>query len=79
MAEQLLDVYATEPGAVAVEVMPCGPGEQERLLCDGRAEWLLLPAGTAPSLATMGLQGPRPSVHKVILSATSTAHPQIAG
>ncbi|WP_416563487.1 LysR family transcriptional regulator [Nocardia testacea] len=39
---KLLDAYAAEPGAVAVEVMLCGPGEQERLLRDGRADVALL-------------------------------------
>ncbi|XVQ85788.1 LysR family transcriptional regulator [Microbispora siamensis] len=28
---KLLDAYAAEPGAVAVDVLLCGPGEQERL------------------------------------------------
>ncbi len=39
---KLLDAYAAEPGAVAVEVLLCGPGEQERLLRDGRADVGLL-------------------------------------
>ena len=39
---KLLDAYAAEPGAVAVEVLLCGPGEQERLLRDGRADVALL-------------------------------------
>ena len=39
---KLLDAYAAEPGAVAVDVMLCGPGEQERLLRDGRADVALL-------------------------------------
>nr|WP_067889231.1 LysR family transcriptional regulator [Nocardia vaccinii] len=39
---KLLNAYAAEPGAVAVEVMLCGPGEQERLLRDGRADVALL-------------------------------------
>ncbi|MGI5153641.1 LysR family transcriptional regulator [Microbispora sp. CA-102843] len=38
----LLDAYAAEPGAVAVDVLLCGPGEQERLLRDGRADVGLL-------------------------------------
>ncbi len=39
---KLLDAYAAEPGAVTVEVLLCGPGEQERLLRDGRADIALL-------------------------------------
>ncbi len=39
---KLLDAYAAEPGAVAVEVILCGIGEQERLLRDGRADVALL-------------------------------------
>jgi LysR family transcriptional regulator, benzoate and cis,cis-muconate-responsive activator of ben and cat genes len=39
---KLLDAYAMEPGAVPVDVLLCGPGEQERLLRDGRADVGLL-------------------------------------
>jgi len=39
---KLLDAYAAEPGAVPVEVLLCGIGEQERLLRDGRADVALL-------------------------------------
>lgn len=39
---KLLDAYAAEPGAVAVEVVLCGPGEQEQVLRDGRADVGLL-------------------------------------
>ncbi|MDL4813397.1 LysR family transcriptional regulator [Actinomadura opuntiae] len=39
---KLLDAYAAEPGAVNVDVLLCGPGEQERLLRDGRADVALL-------------------------------------
>lgn len=39
---KLLDAYAAEPDAVAVDVMLCGIGEQERLLRDGRADVALL-------------------------------------
>ena len=39
---KLLDAYAAEPGAVAVDVLLCGPGEQEPLLRDGRADVALL-------------------------------------
>ncbi|HST85301.1 MAG TPA: LysR family transcriptional regulator [Kineosporiaceae bacterium] len=39
---KLLDAYAAEPGALPVEVMLCGIGEQERLLRDGRADVALL-------------------------------------
>lgn len=42
LLSKLLDAYAAEPGAVAVEVMLCGPGEQEGLLRDGRADVALL-------------------------------------
>jgi DNA-binding transcriptional LysR family regulator len=39
---KLLDAYASEPGSVPVDVLLCGPGEQERLLRDGRADVALL-------------------------------------
>jgi LysR family transcriptional regulator, benzoate and cis,cis-muconate-responsive activator of ben and cat genes len=39
---KLLDAYAAEPGAATVEVLLCGPGEQEHLLRDGRADVALL-------------------------------------
>jgi DNA-binding transcriptional LysR family regulator len=39
---KLLDAYAAEPGAVSVDVLLCGIGEQERLLRDGRADVALL-------------------------------------
>jgi len=39
---KLLDAYAAEPGAVTVDVLLCGIGEQERLLRDGRADVSLL-------------------------------------
>jgi DNA-binding transcriptional LysR family regulator len=39
---KLLDAYAAEPGAVEVEVLLCGPGEQERFLREGRADVALL-------------------------------------
>jgi DNA-binding transcriptional LysR family regulator len=39
---KLLDAYAAEPDAAEVEVLLCGPAEQERLLRDGRADVALL-------------------------------------
>ena len=39
---KLLDAYAAEPGAVAVDVLLCGPGEQAQMLRDGRADAALL-------------------------------------
>ncbi|MGI3783129.1 MAG: LysR family transcriptional regulator [Janthinobacterium lividum] len=39
---KLLDAYGTEPGAVHVEALICGPGEQETFLRDGRADVALL-------------------------------------
>ncbi|MEU3553813.1 LysR family transcriptional regulator [Streptomyces fragilis] len=39
---KLLDVHAAEPGAVAVDVLLCGPGEQAGVLRDGRADVALL-------------------------------------
>ncbi|MFE5829464.1 LysR family transcriptional regulator [Streptomyces sp. NPDC056508] len=39
---KLLDAYAAEPGAVAVDVMLCGPGEQAPVLRSGRADVALL-------------------------------------
>ncbi len=38
LLSKLLDAYAAEPGAVTVDVLLCGIGEQERLLRDGRAD-----------------------------------------
>ncbi|MFD7153241.1 LysR family transcriptional regulator [Kribbella sp. NPDC059898] len=42
LLSNLLDAYAAEPGAVAVEVMLCGPGEPESLLSTGHADVALL-------------------------------------
>jgi len=42
LLSKLLDAYAAEPGAVAVDVHLCGIAEQERLLRDGRADVALL-------------------------------------
>ena len=39
---KLLDAHEAEPDAAVVEVLLCGPGEQERLLRDGRADVALL-------------------------------------
>ena len=39
---KLLDAYAAEPGAVPVDVVLCGPGEQAPVLRDGRADVALL-------------------------------------
>ncbi len=39
---KLLDAFAGEPEAVEVDVLLCGPGEQERVLRDGRADVGLL-------------------------------------
>lgn len=54
LLSKLLDAYAAEPGAVAVEVVLCGPGEQEGLLRDGRADVALLqrPFDTTAGLDT---------------------------
>jgi LysR family transcriptional regulator, benzoate and cis,cis-muconate-responsive activator of ben and cat genes len=42
LVAKLLDRYAAEPDAVPVEVLLCGPGEQERTLRDGRADVAIL-------------------------------------
>jgi LysR family transcriptional regulator, benzoate and cis,cis-muconate-responsive activator of ben and cat genes len=42
LLSKLLDAYAAEPGAVTVDVLLCLPGEQERVLRDGRADVALL-------------------------------------
>lgn len=42
LLSKLLDAYAAEPDGVAVDLLLCGPGEQERLLRDGRADVALL-------------------------------------
>ncbi|MCF3179874.1 LysR family transcriptional regulator [Streptomyces polychromogenes] len=54
LLSKLLAAYAAEPGAVAVEVVLCGPGEQEGLLRDGRADVALLhrPFDTTAGLDT---------------------------
>ncbi|WP_123981621.1 LysR family transcriptional regulator [Streptomyces sp. Ag109_O5-1] len=39
---KMLDAYAAEPDAVAVDLLLCGIGEQERMLRDGRADVALL-------------------------------------
>ncbi|MEJ2856274.1 MULTISPECIES: LysR family transcriptional regulator [unclassified Saccharothrix] len=52
LLSKLLDAYAAEPGAVAVEVLLCGPGEQGTLLRDGHADVALL---HRPFDATAGL------------------------
>jgi DNA-binding transcriptional LysR family regulator len=39
---KMLDAYAAEPGAVEVDVLLCGIGEQEPMLRDGRADVALL-------------------------------------
>ncbi|MEV8100208.1 LysR family transcriptional regulator [Kitasatospora sp. NPDC085879] len=39
---KLLEAYAAEPGAVPVDVILCGPAEQERFLREGRADVALL-------------------------------------
>ena len=42
LLSKLLDAYAAEPGAITVDVLLCGPAEQERHLRDGRADVALL-------------------------------------
>jgi len=49
---KLLDAYAAEPGAVAVDVLLCGVAQQERMLRDGRADVALL---HRPFDSTVGL------------------------
>lgn len=39
---RLLDTYAAKPGAVPIDVILCGPSEQQRLLRQGRADVALL-------------------------------------
>ncbi|PPJ28451.1 LysR family transcriptional regulator [Nocardia nova] len=61
LLSKLLDAYAAEPGAVPVEVLLCGPGEQEALLRDGRADVALLhrPFDTTAGLDTEALHTER--------------------
>ncbi|MDR6865685.1 DNA-binding transcriptional LysR family regulator [Microbacterium resistens] len=42
LVSRLLDAYAAQPSAVAIEVLLCGPGESEGMLRDGRADIALL-------------------------------------
>ncbi|MEU2073516.1 LysR family transcriptional regulator [Streptomyces sp. NPDC013489] len=76
---KLLDAYAAEPGAVAVEVMLCGPAEQERMLRDGRADVALLqrPFDTTAGLDTEDL---RTEQQVVVLPAghPSAGRPQLS-
>ncbi len=44
LVAKLLDQYAAEPGAVDVDVLLVGPGQQEQALRDGRADVALLHA-----------------------------------
>ncbi|GAA1907617.1 LysR family transcriptional regulator [Nocardioides lentus] len=44
LVAKLLDQYAAEPGAVGVDVLLVGPGQQEQALRDGRADVALLHA-----------------------------------
>jgi DNA-binding transcriptional LysR family regulator len=44
LLQKILDAYAAEPGAAAIEVLPCGMCEQEQLLRDGRADVALMHA-----------------------------------
>lgn len=39
---KLLHAYAAEPGSIRVDVVLCGPGEQERLLRNGRVDVAIL-------------------------------------
>ncbi|TYB45466.1 LysR family transcriptional regulator [Actinomadura chibensis] len=73
---KLLDAYAAEPGAVTVDVQLCGPGEQERLLRDGRADVALLhrpydsTAGfDTEELATEGQVAVLPAGHPLTVEA----------
>ncbi len=42
LLNKLLDAYAAEPGAAAIEVLPSGTCEQEGMLRDGRADVALM-------------------------------------
>ncbi|MFJ9785657.1 LysR family transcriptional regulator [Amycolatopsis sp. NPDC101161] len=42
LLNKLLDAYAAEPGAAAIEVLPSGMCEQEAMLRDGRADVALM-------------------------------------
>lgn len=42
LLSKILDAYASEPGAVAIEVTLCGPGQPEALLRTGHADVALL-------------------------------------
>ncbi|MEC3919956.1 LysR family transcriptional regulator [Nocardia sp. CDC160] len=57
LLSKLLHAYAAEPNAVPVEVILSGPGEQEGLLRDGRADVALLhrPFDTTTGFATVDL------------------------
>lgn len=78
---RLLDAYAAEPGAVPVDVILCGPAEQQRLLSEGRADVALLhrpfdsTAGfDAEELGTEGQVVVLPSGHPL----TARAHVRMA-
>ncbi|MFF3265015.1 LysR family transcriptional regulator [Streptomyces sp. NPDC002932] len=78
---KLLDAYAAKPGAVPIDVILCGPSEQQRLLRQGRADVALLhrpfdsTAGfDAEELGTEGQVVVLPSGHPL----TSRAHVRMA-
>ncbi|WP_329126958.1 LysR family transcriptional regulator [Streptomyces sp. NBC_01465] len=78
---KLLDAYAAEPGAVPVDVILCGPAEQQQLLREGRADVALLhrpfdsTAGfDAEELGTEGQVVVLPSGHPL----TARAHVRMA-
>ncbi|MDT7567068.1 MAG: hypothetical protein QOG76_5692 [Pseudonocardiales bacterium] len=68
---KLLDAYAAEPGAVPVEVLLCGIGEQERLLRDGRADVALL---HRPFDSTAGLDTEELSTHGQVVVLPAGHH-----
>jgi DNA-binding transcriptional LysR family regulator len=68
---KLLDAYAAEPGAVPVEVLLCGIGEQERLLRDGRADVALL---HRPFDSTAGLDIEELSTHGQVVVLPAGHH-----
>lgn len=86
---KLLDAYAAEPGAEEVDVVLCGPGEQERLLREGRADVALLhrPFDSTTGLdteklATVGQVALLPSGHPLstrerLTSAEAAAIPDL--
>ncbi|AJT41014.1 LysR family transcriptional regulator [Psychromicrobium lacuslunae] len=71
LLSRLLDSYAADPSAAAIEVLLCGPGEPENLLRSGRADVALL---QLPYDLTAGLETEELHTEQQVL-VLPAAHP----